>query len=114
MSMFIKSVHEKKDVSWEDVVSYDALSNVSIADILSGKKRFIVVAEIDSKVFYIVTCDSDYNAVKKKYPNSAVIHVGQLIMLAKRRLEMDDYAISLPSIMIAMDVFPGTKISESF
>lgn len=112
ISFLVKQAFIKNESSWEDVLSSETLMSLTLGELIKGKKRLIIVAEIEGKIFYVVMSDNDYESVREKYPKAAVIHAGKLIMLAKKRINEEDYACSLPAIMTVIDVFPGTTIVD--
>lgn len=92
-----------KRLVWEDVYKF------TLSDIFSGQIRLMFEVIIDNRKFYVVTHDSDAEALHLKYPDAPIVNMMSLHGFLKRASANPEWLELVPKVLVALDVFEGAE-----
>ena len=111
---YARKVMVKLGDSWLEA-NWDTLKRQTIDTMVSGGIRFMVDCELNGGNCYIVTHEADALALRKKYPESPIIYMEQIIgMLAGLPKKVEGFEV-VPELLIeyGAEVIGHGKIEEA-
>lgn len=94
---------------WLEVKPSD-IRRITLGELMDGEYRLMMEVPVEDRKIYLVSWESDEKSLRRKYPQASVINIQQLLNLFSKHLTDDQVGRHVPKVLLAMSIFPGSKI----
>jgi hypothetical protein len=84
------------------------LKSLTMGEVIEELVVLLLHFTMGGRDYYVVNTDTQWKAVKKKYPDACIIHISQLIRLWTHYIDADYLNTTGPKVLMAIEEFQAT------